>query len=197
MSTSFTQLKQAIVRCDVCAAHLPFAPKPVFQLHPDARILIVGQAPGRKAHEAGIPFDDLSGDRLRAWLGVTRETFYDARQIALLPMGLCFPGTGKSGDLPPRPECASQVARIGRAAILQQLPNIAMTLLVGQYAIGFHLPHEKGTLTETVQRWRDYFPALLPMPHPSPRNLMWLRRNPWFEAEIIPQLHMRVQQLLS
>ena len=197
MSTSFTQLKQAIVRCDVCAAHLPFAPKPVFQLHPDARILIVGQAPGRKAHEAGIPFDDLSGDRLRAWMGVTRETFYDARQIALLPMGLCFPGTGKSGDLPPRPECAAQVAHVGRAAILQQLPNIAMTLLVGQYAIGFHLPHEKGTLTETVQRWRNYFPTLLPMPHPSPRNLMWLRRNPWFEAEITPQLHMRVQQLLS
>ena len=121
---SFQEMMRAIAQCDVCAEHLPFAPKPIFQLHPSARILVVGQAPGRKAHEAGIPFDDLSGDRLRAWMGVTRKTFYDARQIALLPMGLCFPGTGKSGDLPPRPECAAQVAHIGRAAILHHLPKI-------------------------------------------------------------------------
>ena len=194
---SFPEMMRAIAQCDVCAEHLPFAPKPIVQLHPSARILIVGQAPGRKAHEAGIPFDDLSGDRLRAWMGVTRETFYDARQIALLPMGLCFPGTGKSGDLPPRPECASQVAHIGRTAILNRLPNIELTLMVGQYAIGFHLPDEKGTLTDTVQRWRAYFPERLPMPHPSPRNQLWLRRNPWFETEVIPALQARVRQLLA
>ena len=194
---NFPDMLRAIAQCDVCSEHLPFAPKPIFQLHPSARILVVGQAPGRKAHDAGIPFDDASGDRLRAWMGVTREVFYDARQIALLPMGLCFPGTGKSGDLPPRPECASQVAHMGRTAILNRLPNIELTLMVGQYAIGFHLPHEKGTLTDTVQRWRAYFPERLPMPHPSPRNQLWLRRNPWFETEVIPALQARVRQLLA
>ena len=194
---SFPEMMHAIAQCDVCAEHLPFAPKPIVQLHPSARILVVGQAPGRKAHEAGIPFDDLSGDRLRAWMGVTRETFYDARQIALLPMGLCFPGTGKSGDLPPRPECATQVAHIGRAAILRRLPHIELTLMVGQYAIGFHLPSAQGTLTETVHRWREYLPECLPMPHPSPRNQLWLRRNPWFETEVIPSLQARVRQLLG
>lgn len=194
---NFPDMLRAIAQCDVCAEHLPFAPKPIFQLHPSARILVVGQAPGRKAHDAGIPFDDASGDRLRAWMGVTREVFYDARQIALLPMGLCFPGTGKSGDLPPRPECASQVAHIGRTAILNRLPNIELTLMVGQYAIGFHLPDEKGTLTDTVQRWRAYFPERLPMPHPSPRNQLWLRRNPWFETEVIPALQARARQLLA
>ncbi len=194
---SFPEMMRAIGQCDVCAEHLPFAPKPIVQLHPSARILVVGQAPGRKAHEAGIPFDDLSGDRLRAWMGVTRETFYDARQIALLPMGLCFPGTGKSGDLPPRPECAAQVAHIGRAAILHRLPKIELTLMVGQYAIGFHLPSAQGTLTETVRHWREYLPECLPMPHPSPRNQLWLRRNPWFEAEVIPSLQARVRQLFG
>lgn len=194
---SFPEMMHAIAQCDVCAEHLPFAPKPIVQLHPSARILVVGQAPGRKAHEAGIPFDDLSGDRLRAWMGVTRETFYDARQIALLPMGFCFPGTGKSGDLPPRPECAAQVAHIGRAAILHRLPKIELTLMVGQYAIGFHLPSAQGTLTETVHRWREYLPECLPMPHPSPRNQLWLRRNPWFETEVIPSLQARVRQLLG
>ena len=194
---SFQEMMRAIAQCDVCAEHLPFAPKPIFQLHPSARILVVGQAPGRKAHEAGIPFDDLSGDRLRAWMGVTRKTFYDARQIALLPMGLCFPGTGKSGDLPPRPECAAQVAHIGRAAILHHLPKIELTLMVGQYAIGFHLPNAQDTLTETMHRWREYLPECLPMPHPSPRNQLWLRRNPWFETEVIPSLQARVRQLLG
>ena len=194
---SFPEMMHAIAQCDVCAEHLPFAPKPIVQLHPSARILVVGQAPGRKAHEAGIPFDDLSGDRLRAWMGVTRETFYDARQIALLPMGLCFPGTGKSGDLPPRPECATQVAHVGRAAILRRLPHIELTLMVGQYAIGFHLPNAQATLTETVHRWREYLPECLPMPHPSPRNQLWLRRNPWFETEVIPALQARARQLLA
>ncbi len=194
---SFPEMMRAIAQCDICAEHLPFAPKPIVHLHPSARILVVGQAPGRKAHEAGIPFDDLSGDRLRAWMGVTRKTFYDARQIALLPMGLCFPGTGKSGDLPPRPECAAQVAHIGRAAILHRLPKIELTLMVGQYAIGFHLPSAQGMLTETVHRWRAYLPECLPMPHPSPRNQLWLRRNPWFETEVIPSLQARVRQLLG
>ena len=194
---SLPDLLPQVRACQICAAHLPLPPRPVLQAGSSARILIASQAPGSKVHASGRPFTDASGDRLRAWMGVTREVFYDAQQIALLPMGLCFPGTGKSGDLPPRPECASQVAHIGRTAILNRLPNIELTLMVGQYAIGFHLPHEKGTLTDTVQRWRAYFPERLPMPHPSPRNQLWLRRNPWFETEVIPALQARVRQLLA
>ena len=195
--SSLSALLDEVRRCQLCATHLPLGPRPVLQAGRRARILLAGQAPGRKVHASGVPFDDASGDRLRQWLGVSRETFYDPERIAILPMGFCFPGTGKSGDLPPRPECASQVAHIGRTAILNRLPNIELTLMVGQYAIGFHLPDEKGTLTDTVQRWRAYFPERLPMPHPSPRNQLWLRRNPWFETEVIPALQARVRQLLA
>lgn len=179
--------------CTLCAKHLPLGPRPVVQMHASARILIVGQAPGRKVHETGIPFNDASGDRLRSWLGISREMFYDAQQIAILPMGFCFPGTGKSGDLPPRPECAPA----WRAQLLSQLHNIKLTLVIGRYAQAYHLPNEAGTLTETVQVWPKYWPNVVPLPHPSPRNNLWLKRNPWFESELVPHLQNRVAEILE
>ena len=180
--------------CTIYRAHLPLGPRPVFQIAPTARILIVGQAPGRRVHETGITFNDPSGDSLRSWMGIDREVFYDAARIAILPMGFCYPGTGKSGDLPPRPECAAQ----WRRPLLDFLPNIALTLVIGQYAHEWHLgDRQKGSLTETVKNWKDYWPEVLALPHPSPRNNIWLRRNPWFEEEILPILRDRVVHLLN
>lgn len=179
--------------CRLCAAHLPLGPRPVLQAHASARILIAGQAPGRKVHASGIPFDDASGERLRAWLGITRATFYDPRQVAILPMGFCYPGTGRTGDLPPRPECAPA----WRQPLLDHLPRLRLTLLLGQYALAWHLPGHQGTLTEAVRQWRDHGPALLALPHPSPRNNGWLRRNPWFEDELLPELRTRVARALA
>ena len=183
--------------CTLCAAHLPLGPRPVLQLHPSARILIAGQAPGRKVHESGVPFDDASGDRLRAWLGVSRDTFYDARQIAILPMGFCFPGTGKSGDLPPRPECALA----WRAQLLSHLNHLELTVVIGQYALDHHLPGTGGaaggSVTQTVQGWRNHGPQTMPLPHPSPRNNIWLKRNPWFEVDLLPALRARVAEVLA
>jgi len=172
---------------------LPLGPRPIVQLSPASRILVVGQAPGRRVHETGLPFNDPSGDRLRQWMGITRETFYDDQKLAILPMGFCYPGTGKSGDLPPRPECAPA----WRKALLDRLPNIGLTLVIGQYAHAWHIPGSKKSVTENVRNWRHYWPELLPMPHPSPRNNLWLRRNPWFEAEVIPELQTRVARLFS
>ena len=192
--SSFDQLLAEIRACQLCAGQLPLGPRPVLQASPSARILIAGQAPGRKVHETGIPFDDASGDRLRAWLGIDRATFYDAGQVAILPMGFCYPGTGRSGDLPPRPECA--VA--WREKVLKRLRKVELTLLVGQYALDWHLGERgQGSLTETVRAWRDYAPGLLPLPHPSPRNQLWLKRNPWFEAEVLPELRARVAAILA
>lgn len=179
--------------CTLCAPHLPLGPKPVFQIHPQAKILLVGQAPGTKAHAAGIPFKDHSGDRLRRWLGVTHEQFYNEKLFAILPMGFCYPGTGSGGDFPPRPECAAT----WRKPLLALLPNIELTLLMGQYAIAWHLPQSKSRrLTETVTEWRQHWPTLLVFPHPSPRNIGWFKRNDWFERDVIPQLQKRVAQLL-
>ncbi|MHB8225290.1 uracil-DNA glycosylase family protein [Acidithiobacillus sp.] len=158
-----------------------------------ARILIAAQAPGRKVHETGIPFNDASGDRLRAWLGISREVFYDARQVALVPMGFCYPGTGTSGDLPPRPECA----RAWHEELLPHLRHLQFTLVIGQYARAYHLPAETGTLTQVVHAWRKNWPNLIPLPHPSPRNNLWLKRNPWFEEELIPVLQARVAEVLG
>ena len=192
--SSFDQLLAEIRACQLCAGQLPLGARPVLQASPSARILIAGQAPGRKVHETGIPFDDASGDRLRAWLGIDRATFYDAGQVAILPMGFCYPGTGRSGDLPPRPECA--VA--WREKVLKRLRKVELTLLVGQYALDWHLGERgQGSLTETVRAWRDYAPGLLPLPHPSPRNQLWLKRNPWFEAEVLPELRARVAAILA
>ena len=186
--TSLPSLLTQVRACTLCAAHLPHGPRPVLQMHGSARLLIVGQAPGRKVHASGVPFDDASGERLRDWLGITRERFYDARQVALLPMGFCYPGTGKSGDLPPRSECAPA----WRAPLLSHLKKLQVTLVIGQYAMAHHLPEERGSLTETVQAWRNHWPTVLPLPHPSPRNNLWLRRNPWFERDLLPILRARV-----
>jgi uracil-DNA glycosylase len=178
--------------CRLCP-DLPLGPRPVLQLHPEARILVASQAPGRRAHAAGLPFADLSGDRLRAWLGVDRDTFYDPRKLALVPMGFCYPGTGKGGDLPPRPECA----QAWRERLLAQLAHLRLTVVIGQYALAWHLPGARGTLAERVGAWREHWPLLVPLPHPSPRNQLWLKRNPWFEAELLPRLRERVAQVLA
>jgi uracil-DNA glycosylase len=179
--------------CTLCAPHLPHGVRPVLQKHPQARVLIAGQAPGRKVHASGVPFQDVSGDRLRAWMGISPDVFYDDRQVALLPMGFCFPGTGSSGDLPPRPECAPA----WRASLINHLPNIELTLVVGTYAVAYHIPDRRLSLTEAVRSWRTYWPALIPMPHPSPRNNLWIRRNPWFEVELLPALKERVAVVLA
>lgn len=179
-------------KCAICAHHLPLGPRPVFQLHQDARILIAGQAPGRKVHDSGVPFADVSGDRLRDWLGIDREVFYDSRKVAILPMGFCYPGTGKSGDLPPRPECAPK----WRAVLLKRLTNLRLTLVIGQYAMDYHLPNAKGTLTETVFQWRTDWPSVVPLPHPSPRNNIWIAKNPWFTDELLPRLREQVAIVL-
>ncbi len=164
--TKLPTLLAQVRACTLCAAHLPLGPRPVFQIHPAARILIAGQAPGRKVHETGVPFNDPSGERLRAWLGMPREVFYDAHQVALVPMGFCYPGTGQSGDAPPRPECAAT----WRAPLLAHLKQVQLTLVIGQYAHAYHLPQTRGTLTDAVRAWPQYAPELFPLPHPSPRN---------------------------
>ncbi len=189
---SLESLLVKVRSCTICADQLPLGPRPVVQMQASARILIVGQAPGRKVHDTGVPFNDASGERLRTWMGITREIFYDAQQVAILPMGFCYPGTGKSGDLPPRPECAPA----WRIPLLSQLKNIQLTLVIGQYAQAYHLPNEAASLTETVQAWREYWPKILPLPHPSPRNNLWLKRNRWFENELIPMLQSRVSTVL-
>ena len=188
----FEQLLKDVRGCTICKAHLPHGVRPVLQVHPSARILIAGQAPGKRVHESGVPFDDPSGDRLRDWMGVDRDTFYDASKIAILPMGFCYPGTGKSGDLAPRPECAPA----WRRPLLQSLDNIRLTLLIGRYAQDWHLETAHKSLTDTVRHWRDYAPALIPLPHPSPRNNLWLKKNPWFMAELQPQLSREVASAL-
>lgn len=179
--------------CTICASHLPHGPRPVLQLHPDARLLIAGQAPGRKVHESGKPFDDASGERLREWMGVTRDVFYNPQQVAILPMGFCYPGAGKSGDLPPRAECAPA----WREQLLGRLALLELTLVIGQYAQAYHLDEGQSSLTEKVRAWRKYWPSTVPLPHPSPRNNIWLRRNPWFETELLPVLRQRVEAVLS
>ena len=191
---AFALLQAQVRACTLCAAQLPLPPRPIFQLNPRARILIAGQAPGRKAHESGIPFSDPSGDRLRKWMGIDKPTFYDASRIAILPMGFCFPGTASGGDLPPRPECASA----WRAQLLAQLPQLKLILVIGSYALAWHMPHTKGqSVTQVVGNWRAHWPNAMPMPHPSPRNQRWLRSNPWFEEQAVMALQDRVANLLA
>ncbi|MCK5875376.1 MAG: uracil-DNA glycosylase family protein [Alcanivoracaceae bacterium] len=192
-ATPFEKLLKEVRACTLCAHALPHGVRPVLQASPSARILVVGQAPGRKVHDTGIPFNDPSGDLLRQWMGIDRDTFYDASRIAIIPMGFCYPGKRKSGDLPPRPECAPA----WREKLLSQLPDIELTLVIGQYAQAWHLPDGGGSVTETVQRWREHWPTVLPLPHPSPRNRIWLRRNPWFDEEVVPALQKRVAEVLE
>lgn len=186
-------LLQRIRACQLCANHLPLGPRPVLRAAASARLLIVGQAPGTRVHASGIPWNDPSGERLRAWLGIDRDTFYDESRVAIVPMGFCYPGKGTSGDLPPRPECA----QTWHPQLLPRLPSIELTLLIGQYAQKYFLGAARGgDLTATVRAFRDYLPRYLPLPHPSPRNIGWFRRNPWFEAEVLPALRGRVHSLL-
>ncbi len=195
-STSSVSLLAEVRACRICAADLPVPPRPVLQFHPDAPILIASQAPGRIVHETGIPFNDRSGDRLRSWLGVDRDRFYDERCFAIVPMGFCFPGTGKGGDLPPRPECAEA----WRARLMDELRSPQLVLAVGRYAIDWHLREQsprKRSLSEIVKDWRACPPGVLPTPHPSPRNTNWLKQNAWFERELVPELRARVSRLLG
>ncbi|MBB1336401.1 MULTISPECIES: uracil-DNA glycosylase family protein [unclassified Pseudoalteromonas] len=188
------QLIDQVSKCVICEPHLPLGARPVIQFNPNARILIAGQAPGIKVHETGVPFNDASGNRLREWLGLTRDEFYDANNIAILPMGFCYPGRGKSGDLPPRKECAPA----WREQLLAALPNIELTIVLGKYAQAYHLPEtKKMPLTELVKSWREYWPNYLVLPHPSPRNNIWLKKNPWFEQDVLPELGKRIATILN
>jgi uracil-DNA glycosylase len=180
--------------CSVCAGFLPHGTRPVFQIGAAARVLIAGQAPGRKVHRSGIPFDDASGERLRTWMGVDRALFYDRSRIAILPMGFCYPGTGRSGDLAPRPECAPK----WRRRMLDAMPSIRLTLVIGDYAQKWHLSDHVGSnLTERVHAWREGPHDVVALPHPSPRNNLWLKRNPWFDEELLPVVQARVLTALA
>ena len=192
---SLEQIVADIAACRACAGELPHEPRPVTRVTRDTRLLICGQAPGRRVHESGLPFDDPSGDRLRSWLGVDRETFYGHPAFGVAAMAFCFPGTSpKGGDYPPPPRCA----QLWRPQLLAALPKVELTLLVGSYAQKWALGERMtGNMTETVANWQAYLPAHLPMPHPSWRNTGWLKRNPWFEDEVIPFLRARVSAMLA
>lgn len=191
MAGQFHQLIAEIAQCQICTQHLEHGCRPVVQAHPDAKVLIIGQAPGLKVHQSGVPFNDASGERLRRWMGIDKSRFYDPQFLAIMPMGFCYPGKGKSGDLPPRKECAPQ----WHEQLLDQLPNIELILLIGQYAQDYYLTNKPKTLTETVQAWQQYQPKYLPLPHPSPRNNIWLKKNPWFEQQLIPHLQRLIAKL--
>ncbi len=181
--------------CRACAAHLPLGPRPVLRAAASARLLIVGQAPGTRVHETGVPWNDPSGDRLRAWLDIGRDTFYDTARIAIVPMGFCYPGRDNNGgDLPPRRECAP----LWHARLRALLPRVELTLLVGRYAQAYYLGARAGKrMAETVRAWRGFLPEFLPLPHPSWRTRGWVDRNPWFEAEVVPGLRAEKGRALS
>jgi len=194
VAESFDTLMARIRACRVCARHLPHGCRPVLQAHPDARLLIVSQAPGRKVHETGVPFNDKSGDKLREWLDIDKATFYDAHRVAIVPMGFCYPGKGESGDLPPRPECAP----LWHPQLMPRLANVRLTLAIGGYAIrGMLGARSKAGMTKACMAWREYLDeGALPLPHPSPRNIAWFQRHPWFEADTLPALKRRVRKLM-
>jgi uracil-DNA glycosylase len=187
-------LLESVRSCRVCERHLPLGARPLLQAGKSARILIVGQAPGARAHASGIPWSDASGGRLRAWLGMDSGVFYDASRVAIVPMGFCYPGRGKGGDLPPRPECAPLWLEL----LLSRLTHIELAVLIGRYAQRHFLGvRGKASLTETVRAWREYAPGYFPLPHPSPRNQPWFTRNPWFEQQLVPELRGRIERLVA
>jgi uracil-DNA glycosylase len=191
---SLDRLLREARACTVCAAHLPHPPRPVMRMAATARLLVVGQAPGRRVHETGIPWNDPSGQRLRDWLQLAPDAFYDTARVAILPIGLCYPGTVDGADLPPRPECAP----LWHPRLVPQLAHLKLTLLVGGYAQAFYLgARRKRGLTETVRAFRDYLPHYLPLPHPSWRNTGWLKRHSWFEHELLPELRLLVRSALN
>jgi len=194
-SKSFNGLLAQIRACAVCAPHLPLGPRPVLRGRPSARLLIISQAPGIRVHETGLSFDDRSGDRLRDWLGVDRQTFYDETRVAVMPIGFCYPGRdAKGGDLPPRRECAP----LWHARLRMSFPDVELTLLIGRYAIDYYLPGlKRSSMTDALGRWREFLPEYFVLPHPSWHTLRWVSDNPWFENEAVPELRRRVGQILN
>jgi uracil-DNA glycosylase len=190
-TASLNKLLREVRTCRLCEQHLPLGPNPILRAGSTARILIIGQAPGTRVHQTGIPWNDPSGNRLREWMQIDYDRFYDEREIAIIPMGFCYPGKGKSGDLPPRPECAAE----WHNRLLAEMPAIRLTILIGKYAQNHYLDSQRNTLTETVQCWQNYLPDYFPLPHPSPRNNRWLRNNPWFEDEVLPAFRKRIAEL--
>ena len=183
------KLLNEIRNCQVCEAHLPLGPRPIIAAHPDAKIIIIGQAPGTKVHETGVPWDDPSGRQLRKWLGVSDTVFYDETKIALVPMGFCYPGKGVGGDLSPRSECAP----LWHQQLLNEMPNLELIILIGTYAQNYYLKEKMNkNLTETVRAYQKYLPKYFPLPHPSPRNRFWLKKNPWFEQEVVTVLQEKM-----
>ncbi|MBO6517072.1 MAG: uracil-DNA glycosylase family protein [Bacteroidia bacterium] len=188
------ELLNEIKQCTICEEFLPLGPRPVVVAKPNARVIIIGQAPGTKVHNSGIPWDDASGKQLRLWLNMDDDTFYNSDKIAIVPMGFCYPGKGKSGDLPPRKECAPQ----WHQSLFGQMPKLELKLLIGQYAQKYYLGDSaKANLTKTVQAWKQYAPEAFPLPHPSPRNRLWLKKNPWFDDEVVPRLQERISKLMG
>ena len=189
-------LAEEISACRVCAFSeqpLPHTPNPVAVISATARVCICGQAPGTRVHASGRPFTDPSGNRLRQWMGIGEDIFYDPARLAIVPMGFCFPGSGRNGDLPPRPECADT----WRRRFMDALPQLELTLTLGQFAMAWHLESGRQALTDVVRDWRRHWPAVVPLPHPSPRNNRWLAANPWFADEVLPALGARVREILS
>jgi len=191
--SSLRELLRDVRACTVCAEHLDAGPRPIVQVGATAPIVIIGQAPGRRVHESGIPWHDPSGDRLRSWLGVSEETFYDADRVAIIPMGFCYPGSAASGDKAPRRECAP----LWHDALLSHLPQDRLEVIIGTYAQKKYIDSPRKNLTETVASWQHYLPHQIVMPHPSPRNVGWFKKNPWFETDVIPAVQSRVQEVLS
>ena len=188
------KLLSEIRGCEVCKDHLPLGPRPIVAAHPNSKIIIIGQAPGTKVHATGVPWDDPSGKQLRKWLGVSDEDFYDETKIALVPMGFCYPGKGKGGDLPPRPECAP----LWHEQLFNKMKSLELIIVIGTYAQKEYLKEKiEKNLTETVKAHKKYLPKYFPLPHPSPRNRFWLSKNPWFEKEVVPELREKISEIIG
>ncbi len=188
------ELLLSISKCDICSAKLELGPRPILSAKVSSKIVIIGQAPGSIVHRTGVPWDDKSGENLRSWMGIDTEMFYDARQIALVPMGFCYPGRGKSGDLPPAKECAP----LWHSKLLTKIENVQLILLIGKYAQEYYLGNKlKRTLTDTVRNYKEYLPDFFVLPHPSPRNNIWQAKNEWFKKEVILELQIKVKNLLK